>query len=152
MQDTMIVIDSILDDESTGRILRAFDLWFECLDSDPIARRAAQLRFGTATIVTGGEIFGPDAEGGFLVRDSDPAVGRWRLLIAAEGSRGMPRGSYRRGEVLSVVDGDAADRPYRYDLRESGHLLERAGEGTMIAVTITAWLWFGSWSAIGGLW
>lgn len=153
LQDTAVVIDTAVAADDAARLLRAFDVWFTVLESDYLARRGAQLRFGSATIVTSEEIFGPGAVGGYLVRDQHPGTSGWRLLIA-DRSRHPVLSPYRRGEVLTVADSAAtATSQSRFlpHTDRSDHLLGMLATGVVLCAAAAGWLWFG-WTLTSGPW
>ena len=153
LQDTAVVIDTTIAADDASRLLRAFDAWFTVLENDYLAYRGAQLRFGAATIVTSEEIFGPYAMGGYLVRDPDPGVPGWRLLIA-DRSRRSVLSPYHRGEVLTVADPAATATPQSRFLPHidgSDHLLGRLAIGVVLCAAAAGWLWFG-WTITSGPW
>lgn len=154
LQDTAVVIDTVLEADSAARLLEAFDVWFETLENDRLADRGAQLRFGSATIVATSDIFGPEATGGYLVRDEHPDRGGWRLLISA---RPLPstRNVFRSGEVLTVTESPAAipsPTPGTHRSDTSGHLIERAANGLLLGAAVVVCLWWFGWLTVSIPW
>lgn len=149
-QQAVVVLDTALGADSARRLLRAFDVWFSRLDGDDLAYRAAQLRFGSAMTVTSEEIFGEDAVGGYLVRDPEPSVPGWRLLIAGRHDRGTDR-PYRRGEVLTVPDEGAANTEHDLFALEPGYLIDRITTGIMLFAAIAGWVWFAGQAFVPGV-
>ncbi|WP_420751349.1 hypothetical protein [Rhodococcus sp. O3] len=152
-QDTSVVIDTALAADDAARLLRAFDLWFTVLENDALACRAAQLRFGSATIVTSEEIFGPGAVGGYLVLDQYSGTIGWRLLVAGRPLNPLV-GPYRGGEIFAVADPRAPEEPQSCSIShadDSGHLLERVATAVALSAAVGGMLWFG-WVITSGPW
>ncbi len=147
----VVVLDTTLDAESSRRLLRAFDVWFGSLDRDYLSYRAAQLRFGSDSIVTSEEIFGAGATGGYLVRDPDPSIPGWRLLIAGRHDHSIDR-PYRRGDVLTVPDDDVTDCETSLETTDSGHLVERIAAGVLLFAAVSGWVWFAGAAFMPGPW
>lgn len=153
LQDTAVVIDTGIAADHAARLLWAFDAWFTVLENNDLAHRGARLRFGSATIVTSEEIFGPEAVGGYLVRDPHPGTRGWRLLIA-DRPRNPALSSYRKGEVLTVTDSTATATSQSRSISHadgSDHLLGRLATGVVLCAAAAGWLWFG-WAITSGPW
>lgn len=76
----VIGVDARLDPASAARIRRAFRDWFAYLRSDDAAARKVRNRHGEREVRSAAEFFGPEAEGGYLIRH-DLAVKPWMLLV-----------------------------------------------------------------------
>ncbi|MGW0435767.1 hypothetical protein ACWDV4_24905 [Micromonospora sp. NPDC003197] len=97
----MLIIDDRLDDERTRRLHAAVAAWGERLDADQKALARAQKHFESRRVVPLTEIFGYEADGGYLTRltPQTPQTPGWALLLPHPAAADMASG---RVEVLTV--------------------------------------------------
>ncbi|SDE53332.1 hypothetical protein SAMN05216270_12714 [Glycomyces harbinensis] len=95
--DAVIGIDVRTDPARAAQVKRAFRTWFAELASDAKAAQAMRSRNGEHAVRPATDIFGSEAEGGYLIRQSH-WHGRWTLLIPD------PPNSVERWARLNIVD------------------------------------------------
>ncbi|MFD2757017.1 hypothetical protein [Gulosibacter faecalis] len=99
---TCVAIDAAAPDAQAARLLTAFRIWLARLEADPdadIAARDVGWQPRGATVMTAEEIFGPQATGGYLVRQPNPPADGWGLLITPRRPAKLV-GQLRFAEVL----------------------------------------------------
>ncbi|SEE60436.1 hypothetical protein [Jiangella alba] len=74
-----IAIETRAGDAQAGRLHAAFHTWLDVLRHDDDAREAAQKRIGSRRVLPATELFGPEAEGGYLLRAS--SISQWQVLL-----------------------------------------------------------------------
>ncbi|WP_026931409.1 hypothetical protein [Glycomyces tenuis] len=77
---TVIGIDARLDGERAARIRRAFTDWFAAVQSDVRTDKEVSKRHGGRDVLPAEDVFGPEAAGGYLIRQSVVGTG-WMMLI-----------------------------------------------------------------------
>lgn len=98
----VIGIDARLDPVTAARIRRAFKDWFAHLRTDSKTAHAVRDRNGERAVRSAADLFGPEAEGGYLIRH-DYFRKRWMLLVPD------PPNSSKRWEQLPIDESAAAE-------------------------------------------
>ncbi|WP_051393198.1 hypothetical protein [Glycomyces arizonensis] len=92
---TVIGVDARLDEAAAARVRRAFADWFAAVEGDKRTDREVAHRHNGRDVLPAEEVFGREAEGGYLIR-GDYRRGRWALLIAD------PPATKRSWSVLAI--------------------------------------------------
>lgn len=75
-----IAIDVRVTDTQAVRLRSAFGDWLDGVRHDPAATRAVRDRYGSSRrVLPATELFGPEADGGYLLRGA--ATSSWRILL-----------------------------------------------------------------------
>lgn len=91
----VVGIDARLDPVAAARIRHAFKAWFAHLKTDAKTADKVRSRNGSREVRSAADIFGPEAEGGYLIR-YDWIAKRWLLLVPD------PPNSSRSWELLFI--------------------------------------------------
>lgn len=78
--DAVIGVDARLDAVRAARVRRAFEDWFALLEADSKTAHEMRYRHGEREARSAVDFFGPEAEGGYLIRQPH-GPGRWTLLV-----------------------------------------------------------------------
>ncbi|SDT30605.1 hypothetical protein [Jiangella sp. DSM 45060] len=84
-----IAIETRIGDTQAGRLHAAFHHWLDALRDDGDARTAAQERIGERRVLPATELFGPEAQGGYLIRAT--SINPWQVLLPETGDDGTVR-------------------------------------------------------------
>ncbi|MFC0526978.1 hypothetical protein [Phytohabitans kaempferiae] len=146
----VLVLDDRLGDERAGRVHAAVAAWCGRLGTDKKALEAAQRLFGSRGIVAVSEIFGDEADGGYLAREPHWQPG-WRLILPKVAS-GEAEEANCEAEVLTVRDPDKPPQVEPLRLPRASTVLDvLATIAIVVGAAIAGWR-FNAWATSGNYW
>ncbi|WP_116950461.1 hypothetical protein [Jiangella endophytica] len=86
-----IAVETRVGDAQAGRLFAAFHDWLDGLRHDGDATKAVRERFGSRRVLPATELFGPEAEGGYLLRAT--AISQCLVLLPETADDGIEFGS-----------------------------------------------------------